>query len=188
MSRRTLGTIKHIDPGKQADVITTRGDIIRGSSSGVAERLAVGAADTFVGGDGTDTVIVAAATQAEQETGSATNKPVTPGRQHFHPSGAKAWVEAGAVEATPAVRRGYNVTTITNTATGRMTVNWVTDFSDADYAVTCVSGMDDEPTTNFVGYAGDTKAAGTCEFQFFDSTNTAADPNDFSVVAFGDFA
>lgn len=39
---------------KQADVITTRGDIVRGSSSGAAERLAVGSAGQVVRSDGTD--------------------------------------------------------------------------------------------------------------------------------------
>ena len=40
----------------QDDVITTRGDIIRGSSGGTAERLAVGASGDLVYTDGTDTV------------------------------------------------------------------------------------------------------------------------------------
>ena len=57
MSRRTLGSITHplaAASGKQADVITTRGDIIRGSSSGAAERLAVGTNGQLLGTDGTD--------------------------------------------------------------------------------------------------------------------------------------
>lgn len=37
-----------------ANVITTRGDVIRGSSGNVAERLAIGAADTILTSDGTD--------------------------------------------------------------------------------------------------------------------------------------
>ena len=45
----------------QADVITTRGDIIRGSSSGVAERHAVGASGTYVRSDGTDAAFTALA-------------------------------------------------------------------------------------------------------------------------------
>lgn len=38
----------------QEDVITTRGDIIRGSSAGVAERLAIGSANQILVSDGTD--------------------------------------------------------------------------------------------------------------------------------------
>lgn len=39
---------------KQADVITTRGDIVRGSSTGVAERLAIGTSGQVLTSDGTD--------------------------------------------------------------------------------------------------------------------------------------
>ena len=38
----------------QQDVITTRGDVVRGSSSGVAERLAAGTANQILTSDGTD--------------------------------------------------------------------------------------------------------------------------------------
>jgi len=41
-------------PSGQADVITTRGDLIRGSSAGVAERLAIGTTGYTVLSDGTD--------------------------------------------------------------------------------------------------------------------------------------
>jgi hypothetical protein len=42
--------------GAQEDVITTRGDIIRGSSPGVAERLALGSSNQIPVSDGTDLV------------------------------------------------------------------------------------------------------------------------------------
>ena len=34
-----------------------------------------------------------AATQAQQEAGTALTAPVTPGRQQYHPSAAKAWIQ-----------------------------------------------------------------------------------------------
>lgn len=40
--------------GAQANIITTRGDIIRGSSTGVAERLALGSANQILKSNGTD--------------------------------------------------------------------------------------------------------------------------------------
>ena len=98
MSRRTLGTVKHIDPGKQANVITTRGDLLRGNSAGVPERLAVGTTPEFLGNNGTDVAwealptandttagVLETATLAEQETGTATDKIVTSCRQNFPP-------------------------------------------------------------------------------------------------------
>lgn len=43
------------DVSAQEDVITTRGDLVRGSSTGVAERVALGTAGQVVGSNGTDT-------------------------------------------------------------------------------------------------------------------------------------
>lgn len=40
--------------GKQADVITTRGDLVYGNASNVADRLAIGASGTVLTSDGTD--------------------------------------------------------------------------------------------------------------------------------------
>jgi hypothetical protein len=51
-ARATLGVV--IGTDVQADVVTTRGDIIRGDSSGDAERLAVGTANQVLTSDGTD--------------------------------------------------------------------------------------------------------------------------------------
>jgi hypothetical protein len=70
----------------------------------------------------------AVATQAEQETGTATDRIVSPGRQHFHPSAAKAWVRwdnAGTRDTS------YNVSSITDNANGDWTVNFTTAFSAA---------------------------------------------------------
>lgn len=64
--------------GAQQDVITTRGDVVRGSSSGVAERLAVGAAGLALVSDGTDAAfgrpygIVQIATGVSVSLGSTT--------------------------------------------------------------------------------------------------------------------
>jgi len=163
------------------DLITTRGDIIRGSSSAAAERLAVGAADTFLGSDGTDPAYVAAATQAEQETGSATNKPVTPGRQHFHPSAAKGWARFqidGTVDAN------FNVASIDDDGVGDWGVQWSTDFSGTSYAVAAVS-IGANSDVHLVGSDGATGAA--TELWASDTAPTVSDPTTgMYVIAFGD--
>jgi len=54
----------------QEDVITTRGDVVRGSSAAVAERLAIGAAATYLRSDGADAAwaaLVAADVLAAQQ-------------------------------------------------------------------------------------------------------------------------
>lgn len=73
-----------------------------------------------------------AATQTEQETGTATNRVVTPGRQHFHQSALKVWGKAGVAGDLAA---GYNVDSITDDGTGLATVVIADDFSSANYSV-----------------------------------------------------
>lgn len=183
MSRRTLGSIKP----KQADVITTRGDLVRGDSSGNAERLALGAADTFVGSDGTDTLSVAAATQAEQETGSATNKPVTSGRQHYHQSAVKGWVKSNFDASADA---SYNVSSVTDIGTGQIGVNWDTDFSSGDYAVVATAKIDPAGSTasTIIAQIRDTGfAAGVSRIDSIRvSDGTSVDATELMVAALGD--
>ena len=74
----------------------------------------------------------AVATQAQQETGTSTTVLVTPGRQQFHQSAAKAWVtmsHAGTITGS------YNVTSVTDLGTGVMRVDLTTSFSSTSYCV-----------------------------------------------------
>ncbi len=73
------------------------------------------------------------ASQAEMETGSAVDKLVTPGRQHFHQSGAKAWGKFAGATGTVAV--SYNITSVVRDSAGDYTVTIANDFSSADYVV-----------------------------------------------------
>lgn len=74
------------------------------------------------------------ATQAEQETGTSTDVFVSPGRQHYHESALKVWGKCNTAGTDLA---SYNVTSITDTATGRATVTIATDFSGSDYGFGC---------------------------------------------------
>lgn len=69
-----------------------------------------------------------AATQADQETGTSLVTMVTPGRQQFHKSAAKAW---GIWSIAGAVLQAYNISSITDTGVGNHTVNFTTAFSAA---------------------------------------------------------
>lgn len=75
-----------------------------------------------------------AASQADQETGTSTTTYVSPGRQQYHVSACKAWVNFNGT-GTPGVVAGYNVSSITDNGTGDYTVNLTTSFSTANYAV-----------------------------------------------------
>ena len=84
------------------------------------------------------TALPVAATQAQQETGTATTVYVSPGRQQYHASAAKAWVNFNGT-GTPAARVSQNISSITDNATGDFTVNMTTAFSSADYCVVAIA-------------------------------------------------
>lgn len=73
------------------------------------------------------------ATQSEMEAASATNKIVTPGRQHFHPSASKAWIKWSS--SGTSIDASYGVTSVTNNGTGDETINFSTSFSSVNYCI-----------------------------------------------------
>ena len=81
----------------------------------------------------TTTLSVSAASQADQETATSTTTYVSPGRQQYHPSAAKAWIKYESVSASPVIKASYNVSSLTDNGTGNITVNFTTAFSSAEY-------------------------------------------------------
>ena len=121
-------------------------------------------------------------TQDEQEAATSNFPYVTPGRQHFHPSASKGWVNftlAGADQAS------FNVSSIDDTAAGDWTVNWATVFSSVDYAVVAMC----EENNRILSVTANTIAAGSVQILCFDKVDALVDPDvDIHVVAFGDRA
>jgi hypothetical protein len=113
------------------------------------------------------------ATQADQETGTSLVKFVSPGRQQSHLSALKAFgFTTGA--GTPVLHaNSYNITSITDTATGRLTVTIATDFSSANWAgtVTCTCATNANRMASMVS-----KAAGTVILESSSAATTLADP------------
>lgn len=72
------------------------------------------------------------AAQADQETGTSTTTFVSPGRQQFHPSAAKAWAFIGS---TGTIQSSYNFTSTTHPGTGQYTATFTTAMSSASYAI-----------------------------------------------------
>lgn len=79
------------------------------------------------------TLEVSTAAQSDQETATSTTTYVSPGRQHFHPSAAKAWVKFTSITTT-SILVSYNVTSLTDNGVGDTTINFTTAFSTAHYA------------------------------------------------------
>ena len=156
-------------------------------SAGAVTWLTAGTGLTITG-----TTIEAAsgtsASQAEQEAASSTSVMVTPGRQHFHPGSAKAWVKfnsAGTVAAS------YNITSVTDNGTGSWTVNIATDFSSANYCGVAFGGMKVVSTNMIIYNLAAAAAAGTFNIFGYDLAEVSADPtspNEIYAVFFGDQA
>jgi hypothetical protein len=147
------------------------------------------------GGAASDTAagIIEIAVQAEMEAGTDVLRAVTPGRFHFHPAACKCWGKAAGAGTLTA---SYNVTSVTDTGTGRLGVNIATDFSSTGYTiVTSVASVSTALTVASVDNGGlirnASQAAGVFEIWNYDDTATthvAQDPETYFWDCFGDQA
>lgn len=145
------------------------------------------ASDTVIGG-------IEIAVQSEMETGTDVIKAVTPGRQHFHPGHPKAWLRATVAGAVPSITASYNITSLTDTATGDMGITIATDFSGAGvYSVqTGGEGINQtgaEANRRNINIKFGTLAAGTVSLECWNTTtitSALADPNSWHCVMEGD--
>jgi hypothetical protein len=131
-----------------------------------------------------------AAVQSEQEAASSTSVYVSPGTQQYHPSALKCWALITVSGGTPTLQSSYNITSITDTATGQCTVTIGVDFSSANWSP--LVGGDSSANYNGANNVGITygyasKAAGSiilrCRFSN-DGSNT--DPGEWNFFGAGD--
>lgn len=125
--------------------------------------------------------VATGASQSDQETGTSTTTVVTPGRQQYHPSAAKVWLQVGT---TGNIQASYNVTSVTDTGIGVATPVYTTNFSAATYAaITGALSADAGAGTSFVSAI----TTSGCTIQNENSANGGAvDPTFFMLVCFGD--
>jgi len=74
------------------------------------------------------------ASQAEMETGTSLQRFINPAVQHFHPGHPKCWGNVTVSGGTPTLQVSYNITSITDTAQGRITFTIATDFSSTGWS------------------------------------------------------
>jgi hypothetical protein len=116
------------------------GDSGSGGHPGLVPPPGAGDSGKFLQGDGSWATITIptvpdAATQADQETGTSTTVWVSPGRQHYHPSAAKAWGLVTHSGGTPTLTTGYGVASISDGGAGVTNINLSTAFSSVNYIV-----------------------------------------------------
>ena len=128
----------------------------------------------------TATGVIEIATQAEQETGTDTTRAVSPGRQHFHPSAAKAW---GVITPATTVSASYPASgvSVVKNGTGDFTVTHGVTFSSANYA----SVSQSLNAVSLVPYSS-AKTTTTIRLIFRDDAGVLTDPTSFSYVLYGD--
>lgn len=127
-----------------------------------------------------------AATQAQQETATSFLVPVTPGRQQYHPSAAKAWC---VVDTAGSVSQSYNVASVTDTGVGIITVLWNVDFSGTAYApgAQAIATPAGTAGSTLVTHINNSLTAAQTVFTCVRMSDfLATDPNFWSVHAFGD--
>ena len=123
-----------------------------------------------------------AATQAEMEAATSTTVAATPGRTQYHPGVAKAWLNANV---TGGINESYNVTSVTDTGVGLLTITWATDFSTANYATLGTPGSG---SARLVTEDPSGKVGGSVQMDCRDDLGALADPTVWLVAAFGDQA
>lgn len=121
------------------------------------------------------------ATQAQQEAGSSNVVFVTPGRQHFHPSAAKAWGKFAG--ATGTLAASHNVTSVVRDSLGDYTVTLATDFGTADYVIALTPLNGSVSILRVSAQAAGTFSIKSVGFDFNDN-----DPTAIFFACFGDFA
>jgi len=126
---------------------------------------------------------VSAASQAEQETGTEAAKYVAPATQHFHQSAAKCWGMTTG-DATPTLQVSYNITSITDTGVGVLTVTIATDLSTTNYCLVANYHGDRPPsaTEPFV-MIPEVSSATTIILRIFNGGYNNDDPNNNTRLA-----
>lgn len=132
-----------------------------------------------------DVTIMQAADQTAMEAASSTTSAVTPGRQHYHPGMAKVWAYITVSGGTPSLDASYNVTSITDTSAGNVTVTIGNDFSSANYAA-IASGVTSSGAAHMATVRTGQAAGSFIVRTFATSTGADTDNINLSVVAFGD--
>lgn len=134
-----------------------------------------------------------AASQAEMEAGTATDKYVTPQGVNWHPGVAKCWGKAAGAGTT--LHDNWNISGIADTGTGRLGWTIGTDFSGVHWAaLTSLQRVSTSLAVASVDSGGGTfrnagQTAAVIESENFDATattNVAQDPEFYHMAGFGD--
>lgn len=131
------------------------------------------------------------ASQAQMEAASDNTVYATPLNVKWHPGVCKGWVKFTAT-GTPTIDGSHNVSSITDTATGRFAVNWNTNFSSNDYAIAGIAQADDASASTRIVLSieadniTDNMSGGLVNITTIGGGGSLIDPRTCCLVGFGD--
>ncbi len=110
---------------------------------------------------------------------------VTADVQHLHPGAPKFWAYITWSGGTPTLIASYNVSGITDSGTGHVTITFATPFSSANWA--CSATAEFSSNSAFIAFVNSaTRAAGSIAIFINTSGNNPFDPVAVNVMGFGD--
>jgi hypothetical protein len=179
-----------------AGLTSASNKIPRFTGSGTADLLdfstntSLGSSDTTLSSqkaikDYVDTSVAAGVTfssQADMETATSTNTAVSPGRQKYHPGHPKYWCGVDYAAGTPSLQESYNVTSVTDSATGNCAVNFTVAFSTTTFG--CCATTRGGVAAHMVANTSGSGASAVRQFNAGDGTT--AEDNHFIAFGFGD--
>ena len=125
--------------------------------------------------DGTNNAIIPAAAPAT---------PVAHGL--YRDNICKGWGQVSVSGGTPTLNADYNVTSITDSGVGELTVTWETDFTSANYALLPGGqGPAGSDHSIFAIDADNNPATGSCRLTCATGGNVLQDPQKWTFVAYG---
>lgn len=147
------------------------GGNVSNSGTPTSGQFAVWTSSTVVQG-------VSPASKSDQQTATSTTAAVTPSQQQSHPSSPKAWAYYSQVGGSYTLVASYNVSSLTKTSTGNLTLNLTTGFASTAYAAVVCSD-----SQTLVATAFPSSTAGVA-IRITNLSGTATDAG-FNIVVFG---
>lgn len=126
--------------------------------------------------------------QSDAETNTSTTKTLSILNLKFHPGMCKVWANVTYSAGVPTLNDQLNMTSITDTATGRLTFTIATDFSNATWSYSCSSAAPSAGSEVITNIRQGTQTAGVIEVTTQNTGGVDTDAESICIQGWGDFA
>lgn len=126
--------------------------------------------------------------QSDAETNTSTTKTLSIANLKYHPAMCKVWANVTYSAGTPTLNDQLNMTSITDTATGRLTFTIATDFNNATWSYSCSSAAPSAGSEVITNVRQGTQTAGVIEITTQSTGGVDTDAESICLQGWGDFA